>query len=305
MRKILFKTTIPPTADDWHVGRFSLLASHLASLGFSVTARDRAPGASGDDRDLAALPESDFAQLWLFAVDVGGGLSAADAQAILRFVARGGGLLFTRDHHDVGACLLHLGELGEAHFFHSTNREPEGWRHCADNLVHPGIRFPNYDSGRNGDLQTIEPQTPLHPLLRRAANGEAITRFPAHPHEGAVGVPASARARARLIAKGRSRTSGRDFNLIVAFEPDPAAEGAGRAVAHSSFHHFADYNWDPRLGCPSFVTDPEGNQVHADPRALDDIRAHCANLARWLSAQQIPARRPSARRHKAGFSSVW
>lgn len=97
-----------------------------------------------------------------------------------------------------------------------------------------------------------------------------------------MGVPEAAREYARVIAKGRSRVSGRNFNSIVAFDPDPA-QGQGRAVAHSSFHHFADYNWDPRLGCPSFVTDPEGDQVLADAGALDDIRAYVNNLALWLA----------------------
>ena len=73
--------------------------------------------------------------MWLFAVDVGGGLSTADANAIRRFSARGGGLLFTRDHHDLGACLLRLGEIGQAHFFNSANREPESWRHCVDDIT--------------------------------------------------------------------------------------------------------------------------------------------------------------------------
>jgi len=68
----------------------------------------------------------------------------------------------------------------------------------------------------------------------------------------------------------------------VAFDPDPM-DGEGRAVAHSSFHHFADYNWNPRSGCPSFVTDPEGDQVRVDANALDDIHAYVGNLARWLA----------------------
>jgi hypothetical protein len=291
MKKILFKTTIPFIEDDWHIRRFSLLATNLESLRddrgaqvFAVTARDRTTGPNGDDRDLIGLPGSDFDELWLFAVDVGAGLSRADADSIRRFTARGGGLLFTRDHHDLGACLLKLGQIGQAHFFNSANREPEPWRHCIDDVYNPSIGFPNYHSGRNGDLQTIEPEPPLHPLLRRGAGGaEPIVRFPAHPHEGAVGVPEATKAYARVIAKGRSRTSGRDFNLIVTFDPELAGSQGGRAVAHSSFHHFADYNWDPRLGCPSFVTDPEGDQVLADPNALGDIRAYVANLARWLS----------------------
>ena len=295
MKKILFKTTIPFTEDDWHVGRFSLPRAHLESLAddrgsrlFAVTARDRRAGAGGDDPDLIGLPDSDFDELWLFAVDVGGGLSTADASAIRRFIARGGGLLFTRDHHDLGACLLKLGDIGNAQFFNSQNREPEPWRHCADDLYNPTIHFPNYHSGRNGDLQVIEPEPPLHPLLRRRGDAsDPIVRFPAHPHEGAVGVPEATKAYARVIAKGRSRTSGRDFNLIAVFDPEVAGSRSGRAVAHSSFHHFADYNWDPRLGCPGFVADPEGDQVLADPDALDDIRAYAANLARWLSRDSL------------------
>ena len=148
MKKILLKTTIPFTEDDWHIGRFSLLSAHLESLRddhgsqvFAVTARDRLAEAGGDDADLIGLPDSDLNELWLFAVDVGGGLSTADASAIRRFRARGGGLLFTRDHHDLGACLLKLGEIGGAHFFNSENREPEPWRHCVDDVYNPSINF--------------------------------------------------------------------------------------------------------------------------------------------------------------------
>ena len=85
MKRILFKTTIPRAEDDWHVGRFSLLAQQLESLrddrgdqSFSVTARDRTTDADGDDPDLVNLPDSHFDELWLFAVDVGAGLTTAD-----------------------------------------------------------------------------------------------------------------------------------------------------------------------------------------------------------------------------------
>ena len=30
--RILLQTTIPETENDWHIGRFSLLAEHLAGL---------------------------------------------------------------------------------------------------------------------------------------------------------------------------------------------------------------------------------------------------------------------------------
>ena len=73
----------------------------------------------------------------------------------------------------------------------------------------------------------------------------------------------------------------RRFNLSVAFEKAP---NAGRAIAESSFHHFCNYNWDPRAGCPSFVAEPPGNEVVDDPERLNDIRAYVTNVARWLGA---------------------
>ena len=80
--RILLQTTIPPTVDDWHVGRFSLLREHLSGLRdeegralCEVTARDRAANADGDDEVLSRLDSTDFDELWLFAVDAGGGLT--------------------------------------------------------------------------------------------------------------------------------------------------------------------------------------------------------------------------------------
>ena len=124
----------------------------------------------------------------------------------------------------------------------------------------------------------MEAAEPLHPILRRAS-GEPIRRLPAHPHEGAVGTPERLKDRARVIACGRSQRSGARFGLAVAVD-EP---GLGRAVSDSSFHHIADYNWDPRLGCPSFVTEPPGDEVLRDPAALDDVKTYVDNIAEWLS----------------------
>jgi len=62
--------------------------------------------------------------------------------------------------------------------------------------------------------------------------------------------------------------TGADFNIAVAFE---ASNAGGPAIAQSTFHHFADYNWDTAKGCPSFVTEPAGNGPGAVSRgsALD------------------------------------
>jgi hypothetical protein len=65
----------------------------------------------------------------------------------------------------------------------------------------------------------------------------------------------------------------------VAFE---GGEGQGRGVAQSTFHHFADYNWDPREGAPSFVDEPPGDAILRDPEALRQTKQYMANLAGWL-----------------------
>jgi len=292
--RILLQTTIQPDPDDWAIERFSLLRDYLASLTaadgkplFEVTARDRQPNDQGHDPVLSTLDQSDFNQLWLFAVDVGNGLSEADCEGIQRFRQRGGGILTARDHQDLGSSLCRFSgtchPLGSAHFFHSQNPEPEPDRQQRDDQDTRDITWPNYHSGRNGDFQVIQPTEPVHEILRRPT-GEPLQYFPAHPHEGAVGLPPGGDPTARVIATGTSKISGRPFNLAVVFEAtlDVNNNHLGRAVAASTFHHFCDYNWDPKLGCPSFVSEPPGEGIAQEPQALKDIHTYMQNLAMWL-----------------------
>jgi hypothetical protein len=234
---------------------------------------------------LSALDRPSFDELWLFAVDVGDGLSANDCAGINRFRRRGGGILATRDHQDLGSSLCALDGLGAAHFFHTRNQDPDFSR-CRDDDPHTkSISWPNYHSGRNGDYQQITPVEPLHELLRNPASPSGVIRFfPTHPHEGGVGAP-TGETNARVIAVGTSLATGRPFNLAVAFERVPDEHGSllGRAVAESSFHHFVDYNWDPGMGCPGFVEEAPGDGYRREPHALDDIKTYAANLARWLA----------------------
>lgn len=286
--RILLQTTIPPIADDWHIGRFSMLRDYLAELTdeagaplCEVTARDRTTPGSPDPV-LSTIDRSDFDQLWLFAVDTGDGLDAEDCAAISRFRRNGGGLLVTRDHMDLGSSVCTLGGVGNAHFFHSKNVEPDEARHVIDDSETSYILWPNYHSGANGDFQEITPVGPLHPvLLDPAAHGGSIRYLPAHPHEGAVGAPSDDPS-ARVIATGVSKVTGRRFNIAVAFEP---AAGAGPAVAESTFHHFADYNWSPAMGCPSFVSETPGDGIAQSPEAQRSIRRYVRNLALWLDGR--------------------
>lgn len=287
--RILIQTTTPGGPDDWSIDRLSLLRETLAGvredgLSVAVTARNR-PDSSGDpDSVLSRLDESEFDELWLFALDAGDGLTTEDCQGITRFRQRGGGILATRDHQDMGSSLCTLGGIGAAHYFHAKNREPFEDRHAPDDTGTPTISWPNYHSGRNGDFQRIRRAEP-HELLRNPDSPTGwIDMFPAHPHEGAVGVPPDERS-ARVVATGKSLATGRDFNLVVAVDrtEDPHGNRLGRGVAQSSFHHFADYNWNPSFGAPSFVTEPEGDGMRRDPQAAADIRRYVRNLAVWLA----------------------
>jgi hypothetical protein len=290
--RVLLQTTIPFTEDDWHVGRFSLLRDELSSRKdesgkplFEVTSRNRESDAAGNDPLLSQLDATDFDEIWLFAVDTGNGLTIEDCQGITRFRQRGGGILATRDHQDLGTSLCNLGGIGRAHFFHSKHPEPDPSRHVADDTFTTSISWPNYHSGANGDYQHVEIEQPHELISNPASASRQIEFFPAHPHEGAVGVP-EGEEHARVIATGQSQTTGRRFNLVVAFESSNDSHGnrLGRGIAESSFHHFADYNWDPEMGCPSFVTEPPGDGYKRNPQALDDIKTYVGNAGQWLAS---------------------
>ncbi|MFC4313646.1 hypothetical protein ACFPN2_31525 [Steroidobacter flavus] len=282
---ILLQTTIEPTENDWHIGRFSMLRDYLASLTspegeplFRVTARDRDPVGQSDSV-LSALDRSDYDELWLFAVDVGNGLNDEDRAGILRFRARGGGVMITRDHMDLGCSICDLGAIGAAHVFHTHNAGPTV--PPPDDTGTPQIQWPNFHSGANGSAQRVEAVQPVHPVMRDAESESGVVMFlPAHPHEGAVIAPASA-PHARVIATGQSLASGKRFNIAVAFE---RTETDGPAIAESTFHHFADYNWDPRRGSPDFVSETPVYELPNSP-AMTSVHRYVRNVALWLGGR--------------------
>jgi hypothetical protein len=277
MSKILLQTTIHATRDDWDVSRFSLLADELRAAGHDVTARNRAT--ADQDPFLCCIDELDFDQLWLMAVDCGDGLTAAEADAITRFRVNGGGVLTARDHQDLGSCLVRLGALGTVNQFHDESVDPAT---MCDDVDTPEISWPNYHSGSNGDYQPVLIAGPVHEVLRTARTPSGrIEWFPAHPHEGLV---SAEHPFATALAEGRSTSTGRRFNLAVLLDGETGPEGQpmGRALAASTFHHFADYNWDLDCGAPSFVTEPPGMQIKSDPSRLLVFKDYVRNVADWL-----------------------
>ena len=277
MSRILLQTTITANPDDWDISRFALLAAELRAAGHDVIARNRAR--RGDDPVLSHLDDWGFDQVWLMAVDTGDGLTDTEAAAIMRFRRGGGGVLTARDHQDLGCCLTRLGSVGRLNEFADADVDQS---HLCDDQDTPEISWPNYHSGANGDYQPVFAPAPGHPLLHTAQTASGLIEwFPAHPHEGAVVADGPW---ATVVAVGRSSASGRRFNLAVAIEGETAADGTplGRALAESTFHHFADYNWDVDCGAPSFVSELPGTQIGKDPSRLTVFKDYVRNIADWL-----------------------
>ena len=293
MIKILLQTTIEQTDDDWSIARFSRLRDFLSeirddsgNLAFRVSARDRDP-VGRPDSVLSNLRHSDFDEVWLFAVDVGNGLSDEDCEGISEFRRLGGGLMVTRDHMDLGSSICKLGGIGAAHHFHSKNLDPDEARRAIDDRVTTDISWPNYHSGANGDFQIVRPVGNLHPVMVDPDSPTGLIRFlPAHPHEGSVSAPADDPS-ARVIMQGTSAVSGSNFNIAVAFE---RSAGGGRAIAESTFHHFANFNWSPSDGSPSFVSEVPGDGIVRAPEALASTQRYVRNIAYWLAGDADKAR---------------
>lgn len=283
--RVLLQTTIPTTANDWSIGRFSALANLLSaqrrgdgSPTFEVVGRDRGP-VGQPDPVLLSLDTSDFDELWLFAVDEGDGLTPEDCEAITRFLRKGRGVMVARDHMDLGCSVCSLEGIGSAHHFHTHNLDPDEARRVIDDPYTTNILWPNFHSGANGDFQQIRIAGDIHPILADPASPTGVLRYlPAHPHEGAVGAPPGEPA--RVIARGTSKVTRNPFNIAVAFD---ASEKGGRAIAQSTFHHFVDYNWDTRSGCPTFVSETPGSAMRTERQALADTHRYAVNVALWLA----------------------
>jgi hypothetical protein len=293
--RILLQTTLTANnPDDWTISRFSLLRNYLTALQNDhgqplchITARDREPDAAGNDPILSQLSRDNFDQLWLFALDVGDGLSAQDQAGITQFYHQGGGILTTRDHQDMGISMCGLDPIGQFHYFHTQQCDPDGDRCCIDDPYTTYISWPNYHSGANGDYQAIQILEPIHPLLKHPdLPGGRLQYLPSHPHEGGVGVPDYAKSHASVIATGISKVTQRSFSLIVAAERifSDSSE-TGRVVAQSTFHHFTDYNLDIDLGCPSFVDEAPGSGLKENPEALRQTYLYFQNLVKWLAPE--------------------
>ena len=136
---------------------------------------------------------------------------------------------------DLGSSLCSLAGVGAAHFFHTKNPDPDPDRHRIDDPYTTYTSYPNYHSGQNGNYQTITRIEPVHKLLQNPQSPSSyIDLFPAHPHEGAVGVTETM-SHARAIATGKSLVSGIPCCILSTF----SGEWKSSASLNSQFRESA------------------------------------------------------------------
>ncbi|MFL2497145.1 MAG: hypothetical protein EVB06_01525 [Synechococcus sp. MED-G133] len=278
----LLLSTIATDANDWHIGRFSLLGTMIRTAGeemdpsFNLTISDY-PTSDADRKALQDdLSSGRYGQIWLIAPDLDNGPDAGFFRALEAAVKGGTDLVIARDHTDLGCCLLELkdclDDVGQTQTFQRTWTDLPKDREYADPAC-AAIVTPCVVTGQNGGVQICR-QRAEHPLLNFASMIPGHLVIPAHPHEGVIRKVAASQT---VLLSSFSITSGREQTTAIVDE----AEGRGMVLHHSTFHHFADYNLDVAKGAPDFVLDPPSTQTAESPALLNDIKAYVRSVVRY------------------------
>ncbi|MBA4733107.1 MAG: hypothetical protein H2062_01495 [Synechococcus sp.] len=278
----LLLSTIATDANDWHIGRFSLLGTMIRTAGeemdpsFNLTISDY-PTSDADRKALQDdLSSGRYGQIWLIAPDLDNGPDAGFFRALEAAVKGGTDLVIARDHTDLGCCLLELkdclDDVGQTQTFQRTWTDLPKDREYADPAC-AAIVTPCVVTGQNGGVQICR-QRAEHPLLNFASMIPGHLVIPAHPHEGVIRKVAASQT---VLLSSFSITSGREQTTAIVDE----ADGRGMVLHHSTFHHFADYNLDVAKGAPDFVLDPPSTQTAESPALLNDIKAYVRSVVRY------------------------
>jgi len=281
----LLLSTIATDANDWHIGRFSLLGTMIRTAGeemdpsFNLTISDY-PTSDADRKALQDdLSSGRYGQIWLIAPDMDNGPDAGFFRALEAAVKGGTDLVIARDHTDLGCCLLELkdclGDVGQTQTFQRTWTDLPKDREYADPAC-AAIVTPCVVTGQNGGVQICR-QRADHPLLNFASMIPGHLVIPAHPHEGVIRKVAASQT---VLLSSFSITSGREQTTAIVDE----AVGRGMVLHHSTFHHFADYNLDVAKGAPDFVLDPPSTQIADSPVLLKDIKAYVRSVVHYASS---------------------
>jgi len=261
-----------------------------------------------------------FDQVWLFGMRGEGDRPLRDEEiAILaRWMDAGGGVFAAGDHEDLGAALCSgVPRVRRMRRWLCDETPPVSGENRHDTLDRGHDEYYTFDDESDDVPQRIELAFPVHPLL---AYGESfIDILPDHPHEGevvpdddipldgfvAVGdygareFPGSERPRtiawgtvnsdhSRCSDRNKGAARGRRFGVLGAY--DGHAEGVGRVVVDSTWHHWFDVNLVGRPvelldSPPRDETNPKTKGFLATSEGrlhLDRIYTLFLNVATWL-----------------------
>lgn len=263
-----------------------------------------------------------YDELWLFggqedAPDVR--LTPAEISAVTAFMARGGGVLITGDHADLGSAIgsrvpragklrnwnapdsVEVGRLSTLRHGHTPGFDP--LKQSDD--VPQELRLRTYPL--TGSPWWRHP-TVVHPVMDSPLG--PIDVFPDHGHEGEVVLPSDFpttewpadgpyQPKPEIVAWGRvvdpSLTHvGQEFGVVAAY--DGQRVGYGRVVADSSWHHWFDVNLVGQAG-----TDTHGFYTPCGFPVLLKIDSYYLNVGMWLAPQSLQV----AMRNRLFWGAMW
>lgn len=283
---------------------------------FEITTAHRLTDPSADHQniDLAqALSLDNFDELWIYSIQSSPVLTMAELADAQKFMnERGGGVLITGDHADLGAAFKNLPRAGKMRLLPAPNAAPPEW----NTTLRPGADAV-YDADDQSDQfpQQIEltwywagtSWKRPHPLLCTPLG--PITIFPDHQHEGeAIAPPADSEREwpggvsAEVIARGSiidpSGQVGRRIGLLSVYDGHQVS--VGRIVADSTWHHHFDINVRGIPGDPAHSGFVKPGTDQWLPGATK-IEHYFLNSAIWLA----PPDKQQAMRFAAWWPALW
>ncbi len=260
---------------------------------------------------------SDFDQVWLFGINSGTGLPAAELTVVESYMNGGGGLFATGDHGYLGSALC--GNITRVKDMRYWSDNPIGSANDVNEVSMSGARRNDTNRPRSGDStsryfdnqsdnipQSISVRTfgagMPHPLLSISTSvrpSGTIDIMPDHPHEGeckpetsftvnGVAVPTQTIATSYVL--GGSTTgggSGKALTLPHSFQSIAVWDGrlanAGRIVVDSTWHHFVNINLN---GEGSDGSDIPGKQSGLTTADFNVIRQYYMNISLWISKRK-------------------
>lgn len=295
----------------------TLTANHHPWVRFDVTTVHRSvdPTADHAGLDLAqALALDSFDELWIYSINSGPQLSAAELAAAKTFMdTRDGGVLITGDHASLGQAFGNLPRAGKMRMLPAPQAAPPAWNTTLRKGANATFEFDDQSDAFPQPLTLRKYwagplwQAP-HPVL--CSPYGPIDIFPDHQHEGEAVAPAPSPVSewpggvgAEVIAWGSivdpsSNTVGRKVGVLSAYEGHD--QGVGRIVADSTWHHHFDINLRGLPGNPSrpgFVT-PGTDDWLASARKIEHF---FVNAAIWLA----PPARQAEMRAAAWWPALW